>query len=364
MRKLIIACFSERVKSLLLNPGHTIVLLFVFSISVNPAMGLTVSDEAEHGAGEEVLSRLESGRAIYNFRCYYCHGYSGDAQTLASTYLNPRPRNFTAPDAKRLNRERMIDAVTNGRPGTAMKGFRNTLSESDISLVVDFVRWEFIRSGRRNTRYHTLENGWDRHDRYLIAYPFATGELALDTPWEELNQEQRRGKRLFLSSCISCHDRARVEDEGKIWDAHAVSYPRIDFSPGDFLLPPDAVSGASAFARHDVAPAVDGLDPIEREGEALFQGNCAFCHGADGSGKNWIGVFLEPHARDLRSDEVMGNMTRERLRKTIAEGIVGTSMPAWRGVLNPGQIEAVIAYIDKVIHKLADNQPEAPEAGL
>ena len=31
----------------------------------------------------------ETGRAIYNFRCYFCHGYSGDAQTLAARYLSP-----------------------------------------------------------------------------------------------------------------------------------------------------------------------------------------------------------------------------------------------------------------------------------
>ena len=37
----------------------------------------------------------ERGRAVYNYRCYFCHGYSGDARTLAATYLNPRPRDFT-----------------------------------------------------------------------------------------------------------------------------------------------------------------------------------------------------------------------------------------------------------------------------
>ena len=34
--------------------------------------------------------RHERGRAIYNFRCYFCHGYSGDARTLAATYLQSR----------------------------------------------------------------------------------------------------------------------------------------------------------------------------------------------------------------------------------------------------------------------------------
>ena len=36
------------------------------------------------------------GKAIYRFYCYQCHAYSGNARTLSSTYLDPRPRDFTA----------------------------------------------------------------------------------------------------------------------------------------------------------------------------------------------------------------------------------------------------------------------------
>ena len=303
----------------------------------------------------------EQGRRIYNFRCYYCHGYSGDAKTLASTYMQPGPRDFTAPGAKRLSRQQMIDAVTRGRPGTAMQGFRNTLTAPEIALVVDFVRREFIRNGAGNTRYHTVENGWEGHERYRIAFPFATGELALDTPWDSLSPQQRQGKRLFLRSCISCHDRARVRDDGVVWDPQAVSYPRFDFEPGDYLRSPDSISGASAFSKHDVMRRVPSLNGSEKMGEQLFQDNCAFCHGADGSGKNWIGTFLEPHAGDLTSDELMSGMTRERLRRTIESGVVGTSMPAWRHVLTAEQIEAVISYIERVFHKLADSSLQSHE---
>jgi mono/diheme cytochrome c family protein len=33
-----------------------------------------------------------AGEAIYRFYCYQCHGYAGDAQTLASASLSPPPR--------------------------------------------------------------------------------------------------------------------------------------------------------------------------------------------------------------------------------------------------------------------------------
>ncbi len=317
------------------------------------------SEVTNEGASAErapAAERHEHGRAIYNFRCYYCHGYSGDAKTLATTYLTPPPRDFTMLQPGAVSHESMITSVTEGRPGTAMKSFTRMLSAEEIALVVDFVRSEFVDRHLPNTRYHSAENGWPNHERYLVAYPFATGEVALDTPWEQLSPEQRAGKNLFLETCITCHDRARVVDEGKIWDPQALSYPRFDFKPGDSLLPPDAFSGASTYAKHDVPLELSGLTEAQRRGERLFLDNCAFCHAADGTGRNWIGSFLEPHPRDLSSEVEMAGMTRERLRGVIREGLPGTSMPAWRTVLDDREIEDLIAFIDRAFHPLPPEQ--------
>jgi cytochrome c oxidase cbb3-type subunit 3 len=38
-------------------------------------------------------------------------------------------------------------------------------------------------------------------------------------------------------------------------------------------------------------------------------------------------------------------MTRERLAQVIREGLEGTSMPAWKHVLEPAEIDAVGAYV-------------------
>jgi cytochrome c oxidase cbb3-type subunit 3 len=298
----------------------------------------------------------EHGRKIYNFRCYYCHGYAGDARTLAATYLEPRPRDFTATAPEALPRERMLDAVAKGRPGTAMKGFATVLSPAEIALVVDFVRREFMVEKARNTRYHTAANGWPDHERHAAAFPFALGELALDTPWEQLTPEQQAGKRLFLRTCITCHDRARVTDEGRHWDARPLSYPRNRYLPGE---PVDATAGASPYAKHEIAPKIEGLTREERRGEKLFQDNCAFCHAADGTGRNWIGSFLQPHPRDLTDPANMAAMSRGRLREVIRHGLPGTSMPAWKSVLEPAEIEAVIAYVARAFHPVADEPAAA-----
>jgi len=299
---------------------------------------------------------IEEGRAVYNFRCYFCHGYSGNAKTLAATYLEPKPTDFTRADPARLTREQVLETLRHGRPGTAMKSFAGIIDAKAMAAVADFVVDEFVRRKAPNTRYHTPENGWPGHDRYQAAFPFATGEIALSLPWEELSPAQAAGKRLYLASCVSCHDRGAPGDDGLAWDARPLSYPRNHFSLAESMANPptrvDAVTSASPYALHDIVPTVAGMTAQEKRGERLFQANCAFCHGADGTGMNWIGQFMEPHPRNLRDPEFMRHMTRERLRETIREGLPNTSMPAWKTVLDNAEIGAIVAYINKAFHPL------------
>ncbi|MBI5430183.1 MAG: c-type cytochrome [Nitrosomonadales bacterium] len=313
--------------------------------------------------GTSASADLELGRKIYNFRCYYCHGYSGDARTLAASFLTPKPLDFTSASPQALPRERMLHSIQFGRPGTAMQSFSSVLQPRDIEAVADFIRQEFMVAKAENTRYHIAANGWFNHERYSAAYPFALGKIPLDTPWEQLTPEQAEGKRLFMTACVSCHDRARVNDEGVHWESRPVSYPRNQYNPGDQAQTKkpvdqklDAMASASPYLLHDRAPKLKGLTGMERRGESLFQQNCAFCHAADGTGRNWIGSFLESHPRDLTNPEFMSGMTRTRLRTVIREGLVGTSMPAWKSVLSEQQIEDVIAYVGRAFHPLAAEQ--------
>lgn len=294
---------------------------------------------------------LEKGRAAYNFRCYYCHGYSGNARTLAATMLTPPPADFTRARPELLTRERIAEVLKLGKPGTAMKSFASVMPEGEIEAVAHFVHDEFVRRKAENTRYHTAENGWPEHDKYRIAYPFALGEIALTVPWEALTEAQAAGRRLYLESCVSCHDRGRESEDDTAWDTRPVSYPRNNYS---FTDPPkaDAIASASPYAKHDIKPRIVGLNRQEKKGETLFQANCAFCHGADGTGKNWIGQFLEPHPRNLRDPGFMQSKTREDLVEVIGEGLPATSMPAWKEVLSRQDIRAIVDYIAKVFHPL------------
>lgn len=289
----------------------------------------------------------EQGKTVYNYYCYQCHSYAGDARTLASSFLDPKPRNFSATDPDTLNREQMITAITHGRPGTAMTSFSSVLNSDEISAVVEYIRTMFMQGDKADLRYHTPANGWDNHERYQDAFQFASGEIPLDTPWEDLTPTQQQGKQLFMQTCISCHDRARVSNEGNIWELRALSYPRKHYT---HTLPVDALTGASPYAIHDKPPESEKLTANERRGEQLYQQNCAFCHAADGSARNWIGSFLEPRPRNLTGQQLAG-MDNNYLKTVIMNGIEGTSMPAWRHVLDASQIEDILDYIQGVFRQ-------------
>jgi cytochrome c oxidase cbb3-type subunit 3 len=323
---------------------------FAGAISAIAALAAVAGRQAPAVAEATASPAHERGREIYNFRCYFCHGYSGDAKTVASTYLNPPPRDFTT---AALTPAQIARAVREGRSGTAMKSFRGILTDDDVEALAVFVAAEFVRDKAANTAYHTAANGWPLHERFAAAFPFARGEIALDAPLEPLSAEQRQGRQLFVSACITCHDRARDADTGPVWSARPLSYPRMGFEPGQPNTPPvDALSSASVYAKHEVAPRIEGLTATQRRGQALFQANCAFCHGADGTGKNWIGQFMEPKARDL-TQYTAQTMPEARLKQVVRDGLEGTSMPAWKHVLAPAEIDAVGAYVARAFFKPA-----------
>ena len=239
-------------------------------------------------------------------------------------------------------------AVRDGRPNTAMKSFSEVIPAEDIKAVSAFVYDEFVLRKAPNTRYHTAENGWPNHERYRDAFPFAQGEIDLTIPAETLSTELQRGRKLYLGSCISCHDRGKPVDDKIVWDSRPLSFPRYNYDHKNPLV--DAATSATPYRIHDIPPSLAHLTEQEKRGKQLFEVNCAFCHAADGTGKNWIGAFLEPHPRDLTNAQFMQSIDRAYLRAAIVNGVKNTSMPAWGSVLETHEIDDLIAYIHVAFH--------------
>lgn len=85
------------------------------------------------------------GGVLYMKACALCHGEMGKREM--SGRMLPPPTNFTSQRAAyELNRKRMIDSISNGRPGTAMKGYADEFSKDDIAAMADFISEAFMPS--------------------------------------------------------------------------------------------------------------------------------------------------------------------------------------------------------------------------
>lgn len=97
---------------------------------------------------------------------------------------------------------------------------------------------------------------------------------------------------------------------------------------------------ASAAALIAAAPASKRTE----EGGKIFDRSCVACHKADGSG----GLRLVPKGNpspDLRKPAFWAERTDSSMRETLRKGVSKSAMPAFKGVLKPAQIDAVILYM-------------------
>lgn len=93
------------------------------------------------------------------------------------------------------------------------------------------------------------------------------------------------------------------------------------------------------------------------EGKEVFKTTCAACHTADGGGV----VGLGPNLTDKYWKN--SNGSKEGIKKTITDGVAGTSMMAWSASLNEAQIEAVTDYVLSLKGTTPAN-PKEPEGDL
>src|SRR5262249_50552822 len=97
------------------------------------------------------------------------------------------------------------------------------------------------------------------------------------------------------------------------------------------------------------------------QGKALYDANCAACHGPTGRGNGPLAVTLNPRPADfvlhvnLHSDEGVFNW--------ISKGIPGTAMPAFEDRLSEEQRWHVLNYIQTLVERATTPTP-APTRAL
>ena len=126
---------------------------------------------------------------------------------------------------------------------------------------------------------------------------------------------------------------------------------------GGIYLANRAVIDGQTNVPHDPRPGDEAADRAARRLLGSIANHCLHCHGVSGAGDGPTSTFLFPRPRDYRkglfkftSTRSGAKPTREDLRKTIRNGLHGTSMPAFEALMSPAEIEQVIDYIDLPEH--------------
>lgn len=103
--------------------------------------GMDAADgAADTASGDDGAS--VSGQAVYSANCATCHGEAGRGDGPAAIGLEPPPAALT--DSVWVTGDgslpAIINIIENGSPGTAMIGWKGTLSDGEIQAVAQYVQ--------------------------------------------------------------------------------------------------------------------------------------------------------------------------------------------------------------------------------
>ncbi len=245
---------------------------------------------------------------LYHNYCSVCHGDRGDGKSRAGGALSTVPRDFTSAASKQeLTRERIALAIAQGRPGTAMVGWKTQLSANDIERLTDYVL-----SASCKARLHRPL----RRQRSRARVPTAAVRPTCPLRGREADVAQLRGREADSAAA-----------------ATASTSVRVDMMAG---LP-------------------NGLKGDAKRGGAFYLANCATCHGARGDGAGPRAYFINPKPRNFIADESRARFNRSVLYAAISEGRLASEMPAWKQVATPQQIADVSEYVFQ--NFITRNQP-------
>jgi sulfur oxidation c-type cytochrome SoxX len=123
----------------------------------------------------------------YKTLCARCHGENGDGKGANAIYLDPAPRDLTS--ANFMNdkpRERFLNSIHEGVPGTSMPAWGKLLTDDQITGVLGYVEKTFVKTPRE---------------------PIKARKVPEQNPVPSSNQSIAHGEAIFMQRCVGCHGR-------------------------------------------------------------------------------------------------------------------------------------------------------------
>lgn len=302
---------------------------------------------------------------LYRKYCANCHGPKGEGNTTLGKSMSPPPRRFADPTGMmELTRERVIASIRDGRPGTAMPGWKETLSDSQIEALSDYIR-ERLMPSAIGTDHSTGQQIFakncsvchgDRGDTAVWAQSGLTPpprNFTTDLAKQELTRE-----RMLFSVRYGRSETAMPAWQERLSKGEIEAV--VDYIRYAFMFPegekPDqknaaqSVSGRSApgallDAKAMLAPLPEKLEGDFSWGKEFYMINCATCHGKDGDGQGPRAAFINPKPRNFNHTESQHKLNRPALFEVISNGTTRSEMPAWKTVLTRQEIASIAEYV-------------------
>jgi cytochrome c oxidase subunit 2 len=328
----------------LCGKGHGFMPVVVEALPEDQYNAWLERKKAEFAQAAESVGRAFSrdelmahGEKVYAQQCAVCHGPQGQGIAGAFPPLSGSPA-IAAPllsPEGRLIPDRHVDRVLNGKPGTAMQAFRNTLSPVDLAAVITFER-----NALGNARGDMIQPAQIRAllaGETAAAAPTAAGTTGASAAAAALTAPAAPGRVAAADTAV--RPAASVPPAaGPAQTAPGAPTP---------AMPPSRASGAVAAAPPKAAagapgggqPATLSRAELMSTGQAIYSKHCAACHGPEGKGVP--PVFPPLTGSPLVNGPALGpggHLDR------VLNGKPGTTMQAFRTTLSDTEIAAVVTY--------------------
>ena len=240
----------------------------------------------------------------------------------------------------RVTVDRMYRSIRDGRPGTAMAGWKELLTETQIGDVIDYIH-DLATSGRKPAiapQQLSLEVGRRIYQREC-AYCHGTDGRADTNTAKVLDPPPRN----FTDPV----EMARVDD-GRMYMAIFRGRPGTAMGGRGEQLAAAEIIDVMRYIRTLVKPLPQGFTASQLDievGKRLYSRYCVACHGASGDARTPLAEHLSPPPRDFTDAKAMAAIGDDRLAHSILAGVPGTAMAPWEGVLNKEDARRLVAYL-------------------
>jgi mono/diheme cytochrome c family protein len=311
-------------------------------------------------AGNAAFAADDAVKQRYSLYCSVCHGDRGDGRSHAQQGLVPPPRDFTEQAfVSTVTRDRIIAAITNGVPGTAMIAWTTELNDAEIAELADFVLDEFVHGAKKTPVAAPVPDEYARI--YQESCSVCHGDDGTGAKWGQASLSAK--PRDFTSTA----SKAELTRERMIVSV-TNGRPGTPMPGFASQLSPQQIEGIVDYVRARFMNAVTAADMpatidsnnggdyhdqpfpnmlsghFER-GRALYFVNCIECHGVAGDGNGPRAYFIFPKPRNFKDPATQQTLNRPRLYSGIADGVIGKEMPAWSKVFSDQDIADVAEFV-------------------